>query len=637
MNFVADIPGLVMTGLGIAAVLFIISSGLSIIFGVSRVYNLSHGSLYMLGAYVSYSVVARLPAGPIWFLIGVVAAAFFVAVIGVAIEVLIMRRIYNAPHHLQIIATFGIFLVIRDLTSTIWGSTQLLTEPVAGFSSPATIFGQTFPAYYLVMLAVSLVIVASLTFVLRRTRWGVLLRAAIEDREMVSALGVNQNLLFTSVFALSAFLAGLAGGLDMLRVSASLDMDINLLIDAFAVVVIGGMGSILGTAVAALIVGLLSAVGTAYFSELSMALVFITMAIVLLARPQGLFGKDVGGGMEDVPDEIVLSPAGGPERCFWILVVAALAISPFVLPPYWLTLVNEITIYVFLAWTFYLLAGISGMVSLGHAAFLGIGMYVPAILYSFFGISMLPSLFIAPIAAGLVAIVIGSAAVRLKGIYFGMLTLAFGQILWSIAYQWIDVTNGEIGIIGLWPDDWAADPTVFFLLTLAVCTAGILAMRRLVFSPFGYGLRATRDSTQRSNAIGINVHIQRWMAYSIAGAMAGMSGVLLLYLKGGAFPSYLDLTTSLDIFIMALLGGLQSMNGPVIGAILYQLLKTLLQTQILHWHIFLGLLLIGLALFMPHGISGLAKDISTKWIPRFTRAVRLRIRNDESQQSWVIK
>ncbi|MEK1930503.1 MAG: ABC transporter permease, partial [Pararhizobium sp.] len=534
MNFIADIPSLVMSGLGIAAVLFIMSSGLSIIFGVSRVYNLSHVSLYMLGAYLTYSVVGRLPTGAIWFLVGVVIAALTVAVIGLAIEVLIMRRIYSAPHHLQIITTFGIFLVIRDITSSVWGSTQLLTEPVPGFSSPVTIVGQTFPAYYLVMLAASLAIVASLTFVLRKTRWGVLLRAAIEDRDMVSALGVNQKLLFTSVFALSAALAGLAGGLDMLRVSASLDMDINLLIDAFAVVVIGGMGSILGTLVAALIVGFLSAVGTAYFNELSMALVFITMAAILLVKPQGLFGKEVGGAMEGMLDEIVLTPATYTERRFWMLGLAALVVAPFVLPPYWLTMVNEITIYVFLAWTFYLLAGIGGMMSLGHAAFLGIGMYVPAILYNVFGVAMVPSLFIAPAAAGLLALVVGAAAVRLTGIYFGMLTLAFGQILWAIAYQWIDVTNGEIGIIGIWPDEWAADPKVFFILTLATCASGVVAMRRLVFSPFGYALRATRDSVPRADAIGINIHLQRWLAYSISGAMAGMSGVLLLYLKGGA-------------------------------------------------------------------------------------------------------
>ncbi|NTJ11571.1 ABC transporter permease [Rhizobium lusitanum] len=613
MNFIADIPSLAMSGLGIAAVLFIISSGLSIIFGVSRVYNLSHGSLYMLGAYLTYSVVARLPAGPGWFLVGVVVAALTVALVGVVIEVLIMRRIYSAPHHLQIIATFGVFLLIRDITSSVWGSTQLLTDPVPEFSSPVTILGQTFPAYYLVMLAASLIIVASLTFLLRKTRWGVLLRAAIEDRDMVSALGVNQSLLFTSVFALSAALAGLAGGLDMLRVSASLDMDINLLIDAFAVVVIGGMGSILGTLVAALIVGFLSAVGIAYFNELSMALVFITMAIILLVKPQGLFGKEIRESVETAPDEIVLTPATQGERHFWLAALVVLVVAPFVLPPYWLTTVNEITIYVFLAWTFYLLAGIGGMVSLGHAAFLGLGMYAPAILYTFFGVTMVPSLFIAPLGAGLLAILIGSAAVRLTGIYFGMLTLAFGQILWAIAYQWIDVTNGEIGIIGIWPDDWAADPKIFFLLTLVISASGVFCMRRLVFSPFGYALRATRDSVQRSDAIGINIHVQRWIAYSISGAMAGMAGVLLLYLKGGAFPSDLDLTTSLDVFIMALLGGLQSMNGPIIGAVIYQLLKSVLQTQFLHWHMFLGILLIGLALFMPHGISGVVTDIRNKW------------------------
>ncbi len=284
-------------------------------------------------------------------------------------------------------------------------------------------------------------------------------------------------------------------------------------------------------------------------------------------------------------------------------------IAPFVLSPYWIETFTETLIYVFFAWTFYLLAGLGGMVSFGQAAFFGIGVYVPALLFKFYGIGMIPALLIAPIAAGLAAALIGSVSVRLVGIYFGMLTLAFAQILWSIIIQWMDVTNGEIGILGIWPAQWASDRRVFYLLTLAITTCGILAMRRLVFTPFGYSLRAGRDSVARADAIGINVNRQKWLVFVIAGAMSGMAGVLMMYQKGSAFPSYMDIQMSLDVFVMALLGGLQSLNGPIIGAVIYRMLKIVLQTNYYHWNMIVGVILVLLALFLPRGISGLISDL----------------------------
>jgi branched-chain amino acid transport system permease protein len=607
-----EMVSMLINGMGIAAVLFIVSSGLSIIFGVSRVYNFAHGSLYMLGAYITYSIVTRIPAGPLWFLSGIVLAAIGVGCIGLLVELTIIRRIYNAPHHLQIIATFGLFLIIRDVVLMLWGPVQLVTPSVPGFSAPVRLFGQTFPNYYLLMFAMSLVILLGLLLVFGKTRWGVLLRAAIQDRDMVSALGVNQKLLFTSVFVLSAALAGFAGGLDMLRISASLDMDITLIIDAFAVVVIGGMGSIVGTLIASLIVGLLTAVGTVYFQELSLALVFICMAVVLLVRPKGLFGKNTGAGLEERgTDETVLKPATRRARLAWACALAALAVAPFVLSPYWIETLTETIIYVFLAWAFYLLAGPGGLVSFGQAAFFGVGVYVPALLFKFYGLTMVPALILAPLAAGLTAAVVGWVSVRLVGIYFGMLTLAFAQILWSIVYQWMEVTNGEIGILGIWPDRWASDRRVFYFLTLVVSTVGILAMRRLVFAPLGYGLRAARDSAGRADSIGINVRHQKWVAFVVAGTMSGMAGALMVYQKGSAFPAYLDIQSSLDIFVMALLGGLQSLNGPIIGAVIYRFLKIVLQTNFYHWNLMVGLILILVAVFAPRGVSGLISDLKS--------------------------
>jgi branched-chain amino acid transport system permease protein len=601
---------MLLNGLVIASTLFLVSSGLSIVFGVSRISNFAHGSLYMLGAYIAYSAIQWMPRTTLGFFAAVAVTAIAVGVIGLLIEMSIFRRLYDVPHHLQLIATFGIFLIVRDVTLLIWGPQELFAPRVPGLSGAVEVFGQRFPEYYLVIMGVSVLVLGVLWFLFHHTRWGVLLRAATQDRDMVAALGVDQKWLFTGVFVLSAALAGLAGALDAPRLPASLGMDITIIIEAFAVVVIGGMGSILGCFLASLLVGILTAVATVYLPQLTLALVFVVMAVVLVVRPRGFFGKHTGASWEDpAAAEEVLRPAGRRERAAWVAIFGLLLVMPFVLPAYWLDTLIEILIWTFVAWSFYSIAGTGGMMSFGQAAFFGIGVYAPALLHKYFGWPMAPGMIAAPIAAGLAAVLVGWFAVRLSGIYFAMLTLAFAQIIWSVTFQWFEFTNGELGILSLWPAEWARDRRVYYFLTLVVCVGGILVLRRMVYSPLGLSLRAGRDSELRAEATGVNVRRQKWIGFSIAGLFGGMAGGLMVYLKGSAFPSYLDIATSFDVFVMALLGGLQSLNGPIVGAAIYQSMKTVLQTYVAHWHMIVGAILILLTLFMPRGVSGVISDI----------------------------
>ena len=599
-----------LNGLVIASTLFMVSSGLSIVFGVSRISNFAHGSLYMLGAYIAYSAIQWMPRTTLGFFAAVLVTALAVGLIGLVIETAIFRRLYHVPHHLQLIATFGIFLIVRDATLLVWGPQELFSPRVPGLGGAVEIAGQRFPEYYLVIMGVSVLVVAVLWFVFNHTRWGVLLRAATQDRDMVAALGVDQKWLFTGVFVLSAFLAGLAGALDAPRLPASLGMDITIIIEAFAVVVIGGMGSIIGCFLASLLVGLLMAVATVYLPQITLALVFLVMAAVLVVRPRGFFGKNTGASWEDPASaDEVMRTAGPRERRAWIAIFAVLLVLPFGLPAYWLDTLIEILIWTFVAWSFYSIAGTGGMMSFGQAAFFGIGVYAAALMKKYFATGMVAGLLVAPVFAGLAALFVGWFAVRLSGIYFAMLTLAFAQIIWSVTFQWFEFTNGELGILNLWPADWARDRRVYYFLTLAVCTIGILALRRMVFSPFGASLRAGRDSELRAEATGINVRRQKWIAFSIAGVFGGMAGGLMVYLKGSAFPTYLDIATSFDVFVMALLGGLQSLNGPIVGAAIYQSLKTLLQTYVAHWNMIIGVILILLSILMPRGVSGIVADV----------------------------
>jgi branched-chain amino acid transport system permease protein len=601
---------MLLNGLVIAANLFIIASGLSIIFGVSRISNFAHGSLYMLGAYIGYSATKALPPGLPYFALGVAGAALVVGAIGFLIETTIFRRIYNAPHHLQLIATFGIFLILQDMTFLIWGPQELFGARVPGLSGAIRILGRPFPEYNLVILGTSVVLLGLLTLLFHKTRWGVLLRAATQDRDMVAALGVDQKWLFTTVFLLGSVLAGLAGALQVPRQAANLGMDLDIIIDAFAVVVIGGMGSIPGCFLAAILVGLLEAFGSILFSHFTLALVFVVMAVVLVIRPKGFFGKHSGADWHDpVVSESVLTPAGNRARLLWIGLVGLLVLAPVFAGGYVLDTLTESIILVLFAYSFYFMAGPAGMMSFGQAAYFAIGLYTAALLKKFFDIGMVQGLILGPAVAAAAAIVFGWFCVRMSGIYLAMLTLAVGQIIWAVAFQWLTVTNGDNGILGVWPDSWAAARWVYYYLALALCVGGILVMRRIIFAPFGYGMRAGRDSVLRSEAIGIDVARQKWIGFVISGVFAGLAGTLMVYLKGSAFPAYADIQTSFDALLMALLGGLQTLNGPIVGAVIYRALKTTVQINFDRWHMLIGVALILLVLFMPRGLKGVAEDL----------------------------
>ena len=235
-----------VTGLSSACSLFLVASGLSIIFGVTRVVNFAHGAFYMLGAYIGYTLTDRL-SGVVGFWGAIVIAALAVAAIGTLVEMLLLRRIYDAPELFQLLATFGVTLMVEDLALLIWGPSDLLGPRAPGFKGAVDLFGQPFPTYDLLLIALGPLVLGCIWILFRRTTWGVLVRAATQDREMVAALGVNQKWLFTSVFALGVFLAGLGGALELPREAANHTMDVQVITEALVVVVIGGLGSVPGT------------------------------------------------------------------------------------------------------------------------------------------------------------------------------------------------------------------------------------------------------------------------------------------------------------------------------------------------------------------------------------------------------
>ena len=211
-----------LNGLAAAASLFLVSAGLSLIFGVTRIVNFAHGSLYMLGLYGAYTLIEALGRTPLGFWSAVVLAALAVGLVGVLIEVLVLRRIYKAPELFQLLATFAVVLVIKDIALFAWGAEDLVGPRAPGLSMAMEILDRRIPAYDLLLIVIGPVVLAAMWLLLSRTRWGALVRAATQDREMVGALGVDQAKLFTSVFFVGSALAGLGGALQIPREPAFL-------------------------------------------------------------------------------------------------------------------------------------------------------------------------------------------------------------------------------------------------------------------------------------------------------------------------------------------------------------------------------------------------------------------------------
>ena len=279
-----------LAGVSNGMLLFLISAGLSLVFGVLRILNFAHGTLFMIGALIAVSVAALFPDPLAGFAAALAGAAAGLALLGAAIETKLLRRIYRAPHEMQLLLTFALVFILGDAAKLIWGREEHSVGVPAALAGGAQAFGLVFPRYRLFLIAAGAAVAAGLWLMLYRTRWGIFIRAATMDRDMLAALGVNTHALFTAVFMLGAALAGLGGALAAPVVAVGPGLHVQVLIDAFAVVVIGGLGSVLGALIASLLVGLFNAFGVLAFPGLAVVLTFACMAIVLIVRPRGLLG-----------------------------------------------------------------------------------------------------------------------------------------------------------------------------------------------------------------------------------------------------------------------------------------------------------------------------------------------------------
>ncbi|GAB6173955.1 hypothetical protein JCM15765_34330 [Paradesulfitobacterium aromaticivorans] len=277
-----------LSGLLQALFLFLLAAGLSLIFGVSRVLNLAHGAFYMLGAYVFYTVMRYSPSA---FWLALLISVLIIGCLGAVVEVLALRRSYAGGLLYEALVTFATTLIIEELVRIGWGS-QFLTVPRPPFlDGGLSLWGLSLPKYQLVILLAGILIGLGMWWIVYRTRWGVFIRAASMDREMLAALGINVTRIFTLVFVFGVMLAGLAGALAAPTLALSPNMDSQIIMDTFAVVVVGGLGNLKGSLLSAILIGEIQSVSLLFWPGIGLPIVFLLMALILLIRPQGLLTK----------------------------------------------------------------------------------------------------------------------------------------------------------------------------------------------------------------------------------------------------------------------------------------------------------------------------------------------------------
>jgi branched-chain amino acid transport system permease protein len=617
-------------GLSYATTLFLMAAGLTLIFGVTRIVNFAHGSFFMLGAlFTAHWVTGWFPAwgesAPL-YLVAMLLGAACAGLTGAITEFFLLRRMAGAPGLYQLVATFGLSLALHDAMQWGFGPDEVFAPRFPGLQGAVQIGNASFPEYQLAMIALGPLVWLGLHLLLKRSLFGQRLRAATQDRAMLAALGVNPKPLMLGAVVLGTALAGLGGALVLPREPANLQMDLNVIVETFVVVVTGGLGSIGGALVAALLIGLVHAFGIVMFPQATLVLVFLTMAVVLVFRPQGInglpvAGHETGGGVREAAQKFHGLRLGR----VWVLGIGAgfvlLAWLAWSGGPYWQALAGDALILVLFGISLQAMMALGGLMSFGHAAFFALGGYGAALSHSLWGVSLPLALAMGCAAALAVAALFGAAVVRSSGVYLAMLSLALAQVIWASASQWVGLTGGDNGLIGLALVSDEGRP-LFYALLVALALVAVLALRRLARSVLGAALQAGRDAPLRAAASGLPV---AWLNYRIfveSAVLAGLAGGLFAAHKGAVFPSLASVATSVDALLVVLLGGMHQLWGAVAGSVLLSYASAELGRDVTYWRGLLGVFIMLIMVAAPSGLLSLAGF--------FARIGRRGVRSDRS-------
>jgi branched-chain amino acid transport system permease protein len=598
-----------LNGLVYGVLLFLIAAGLSLIFGLMNVVSLAHGSFFMLGAFCGLSIFKV--TGSFW--LALILAPIPVIILGVLMELLFLRPLYRRGHLDQVLLTFGFTFVFLDLVQTLWGRTVLRLPVPDALQGTVQIGIGVFSAYRLCLIGFGFAIALLLWLFLERSRIGAMVRAGVDDAVMAAGLGANIPALFTGIFGLGVALAALGGIAAAPVIGLYPGMDSEILIPAFIVIVIGGMGSLRGAFVGSLLIGIADTFGKAYFQSIALFLIYLAMTAVLLIRPQGLFGIKYTDIAIAPAIATTSRPSTVQRSAVEFLVLLALLALPFLMTDYPRALISEIFIFAIFAMSLDLLLGFTGLMSLGHAAFFGLGAYAVAVLGTQFGVNAWLGVAAGIVVAGCGAALIGFFCVRTGGIPFLMLTLAFSQLVFSVALKWRDVTGGSDGIAIVDKPSYfgfdLSNSLVMYFMALSFFALTYWGLRRLLNAPLGHAFVGIRENEQRMAAIGYPTRAYKLISFTIAGAIAGLAGGLYAIFNGFISADAVYWTASGDILIMTMLGGAGTLIGPAVGAAIVLLMKNVVSSYSDHWLAIIGVTFICCVMFFPGGLWGALRTL----------------------------
>ncbi|WP_423837619.1 ABC transporter permease [Variovorax terrae] len=583
------------------------AAGLTLIFGVTRIVNFAHGSFFMLGAlFTAHWVTDWFPAwgeSAALYALAMLLGAACAALAGAVAEFLLLRRLAGAPELYQLVATFGLTLAMHDAMRWAFGPGEVFAPRFPGLKGSVELGGEYFPAWQLVTIALGPLVWLGLHLLLSRARFGRRLRAATQDRHMLDALGVNPKPLMLGAVVLGCALAGLGGALQLPREPAHLQMDMNVIVETFVVVVTGGLGSIGGAFLAALLIGLVHAFGVSLFPQATLVLVFLAMGVVLALRPRGLLGLPLDAGPRELVQKFMKVPVG---RTWSAIVFIAFAVGcglAWWSGDYGRALAADALILMIFGVSLQAMMALGGLVSFGHAAFFALGAYGAALSHAHWG-APLPLALTAGCGMALaVAAVFGAAVVRSGGVYLAMLSLALAQVVWAAATQWVGLTGGDNGVIGLTLVT-ADTATLFYALLAGLALLSVVALGRLSGSSFGAALQAVRDAPQRAAASGLPVSWIKYRIFVESAVLAGLAGGLFAAHKGAVFPSVAAVSTSVDALLVVLLGGAHQLWGAAVGSAVLTWAGAELGGGFDYWRGALGVFVMLIMVLSPSGLLG---------------------------------
>lgn len=604
---VEELMRLTLNVLSRAVLYTLVAAGLAVIFGMTDIINFAHGVFYMLGAYLALSIIDISGS----FFVALLVAPLLVGIFGAAVERATLNRIYGRGPLYHILITFGFVLIITDLVQWFWG------PAFQNFTSPPVLSGSMglgpieYPKYRLFVIVVGALIALATWLIFRYSRFGLIIRAGALDRQTVRLMGVDISKYFTLVFGFGCLLAGAAGVLAAPYLSVHPEMGNQMLIIAFIVVIVGGLGSFAGAVVASVLIAFLESVSILYLPELTGYLVYLAMLGILLFRPEGILGAyEVRKELAKISFEETIEPVSlADRRVIGLLVLlAAVPITHFLglLSSYYLGLIALMFIWGLFALSLDTVMGYLGLISFGHAAFWGVGAYSVALIVTEITNSFVLAVLVAVAASTALAWAVGAVSVRVHGVYFAMITLAVAQLLWHFANTTPEVTGGSSGL-GIFGVDLLgvidlSDRAVFYYVALGLLMASYYVTVRVMDSPFGRIMTAIRESERRVSFLGYEPNKYKRQAFALSGGLGGLAGALYMTYNQFVTPNELYWVVSGDVIFAMIFGGIGTLYGPIFGGSLLVGMEHILSSYFRQWRLIIGVILVLVVMFAPRGL-----------------------------------